>query len=231
MNTYEQDIEYREEWLISNISKLISKEDYLRATIVEEDCNIYDGDENECIMDTVNRGKRLEELSQISSIKMLDKKERDGVPINVLKLIGYMASIQEIREIVYNNTHGIVVRTPKRCNYPEQVVINTLKEIIVEGITTLSASDKEKALMYLDSSPQESIAGKINQLIPIVELEPKHGDTVPECSGVWEQNLSRLTNEKSYIEEIPEEDAVWWRSIYRTRVEYTYGYEFEMKGE
>jgi hypothetical protein len=182
----------------TQIFKISKDEDYIRASwdaIVET--TGYDGFD---FTELSIRGQyqKLEEVKphKIASIKSLDKKVRKGKPINVLKLIGFLAGIKEIREIIYNNDHGIVVRDPERNNYPEKVVMDTIKEIILEGLTFINGKDKETALMFLDSSPIDSIAGKVWKLIEMPAMDPvMHGKEIPKCSGLWEKYLTTMCRE------------------------------------
>lgn len=205
-----------------------STEDYLRANWESVMEGHYDGQDPTEISCRFKSEKSEDKTHSITSIKAFDTKTRKGKKINVLKMITFLAEVEEIRELVYNNTWGIVVKEPKKTNYPEKVCLNTIKEIVMEGIACLKGKEKEIALMYLDSAPSNSVAAQIWNLIPSVTMDTVPTNSVPKASGVYEAMMSRMTNDVSDVEEIPEEDKDFWRDLYSTRKHLTYGKEFKV---
>jgi hypothetical protein len=208
-------------------AKIRSDEDYIRTNWENIMETHYDGTDIQEVTLRLKNPKTTN-TTKFGTIKFMDNKLRKGRAINVVKMITYLITINEIREIIYNNNWGIVVRDPKKNNYPEKIVLTTIKDIIVEGLNFINGKEKEKALLMLDAAPIDSIAGKAWNMIPTVTLNPVIGDNVPKASGAYESLMSAMTNEQDEEEIIPKEDVEFWRNIYRTRKHLTYGKEFKV---
>ena len=213
-----------------DISIIESDEDYLRVTYTAWDTATYDGNEYEGIWDTVYK-EATHTGTPITDLRMLDKKVRKSAPINVLKLIAFLADAKRTRDLVYNNTWGICVRPAKKANYPMHTVLDSIKDIVVEGLSYLSGKEKETALLYIDSAPMDSLLAKAWDRMPTVTLDPVYADIKsPECDGVWEKCLVKIStsDDENLTETIPAEDVDFWRSIYATRKDLTVGIEYEV---
>jgi hypothetical protein len=107
--------------------------------------------------------------------------------------------------------------------------MDALKSIVKEGLEQTSVDEKSKCLLYMESAPENSIMYKVWKMFEQVNLDPVMSETVPVFSGQWETCIRKLTTEggkEEIVEEIPAEDAEFWREIYKTRKHLTYGKQF-----
>ena len=226
----ERGYDKQQDYYETQLCKLESDEDYLRGwnAIME---NEYDGTDYDGIWDCVKQKKEEKAGVPITNLHMLDKKARKSTPINVLKLITFLADAYRTKDLVYNNTWGICVRPAKKANFPMHTVLDSLNSIIVEGLTYLNGKEKEIALIYIDSAPMDSLLARAWDRKPTVTLDPVYADIKsPECSGVWEKCLVKIStsDDENLTETIPAEDVDFWRSIYATRKDMTAGIEYEV---
>lgn len=164
------------------------------------DESTYDGSGYEAISDY---SKPFIKVPKEIDMMPLDSKTRAFKPINLLKFVQYLYMHDSIRQIVYNNSWGIKVMNPKRNNYPENVVLDTIKDILLEGLHSQPHYYRELVVLYLESAEDcapDSLAAKVWRLLPNArysELDIKpYEETAPEeFSGVWETYMSRLINE------------------------------------
>lgn len=192
----------------------MTDEDNLRSSVQETEEG-YDGfDFKELSLDTEYVSR--ETIKTMGSLKSFDTKLRCGVKIDMVKMMSYLSSIHEVRDIVYNNKWGIVVRTPERSNYPENVVISTIKDIIIEGINSqvnnckvscfsaynnrLEKRDNIREKLYLiwSSAPEGSILAKTWAMIPTLNYDENNqvqGKSIPRASGAMEALYGRMTHD------------------------------------
>ena len=117
----------------------------------------------------------------------------DKFKCNILDVVYYFCTINYVRELCYNNNWGICVVEPKSKKYPENEVINTVRDIILEQLTKEPSYMRNKVLTMLDAAPVNSFAKKIWDSIPNAkEHDIDMGDCVPAFSGTWEKTVAKM---------------------------------------
>lgn len=137
--------------------------------------------------------------------------------INLENLIRYLNNIHHIRELVYITKFKIRIREVKLEKFPENIMINNLKDIIMEGINNMYPYMKERMLLLLSASVKGSVAGKIWNMIPSLMYDESHMVTTLQTE--------RESFKRNDLVEIPDEDKDFWRNIYSRR-ERSLGKEF-----
>lgn len=181
----------------------LSPECFMRLGSVSEYCgNTYEGIYDEF------KTKETEKKIKRGSMKAFDTKTREakGVKtINVRKMLAYLASINETRDLVYNNTWGIVVKEPKSNDYPEKIVLETLLSIVLEGIgyhhndskvscfqaynenltqrTHTGKRDAYDLLTIFASAPATSLLAKIWAILPDLDYDMDKNQVIEWQNG------------------------------------------------
>lgn len=152
----------------------LSPECFMRPNVKDGhyDGNTYDtisGETEEIDIWTARRmNKKEDKIMKMCSLKPFDtefrqeqeKKGKGNVTINVKRMMEYLASFQEIREMIYMNRYRIRVRAPKFNNYPEDKMLSNIADILIAGINTYHNDSKVSCFQRYD----ENITGKLPTL-------------------------------------------------------------------
>lgn len=210
--------ERRQERLLDSYFKRMfeieSDEDYIRAnwtSLMEE--NHYDGSEYQGVWEEKDDTCKMYK-HKFGSIKAFDTEYRGQLMkggIKFIDLLTYLCTIHEIRDLIYVTEYKIKVCKPKDKNYPEQNMLKTIAELMLEAIHLEDHHYmRNKFLLLWSAAPEDTIAGKAWNSLP--RLEYSDMDQVI----TWQNNKAAYKT----AEEIPTEDRVFWQNIYKNNYYY-----------
>lgn len=145
---------------------------------------------------------RKEKARVIGSLRKYSK-----TTINLDKLMSDMARLNEIRDIVRNNTWGVYIGEAELDKYPEIKELHSLKSILLEGIMKQESYWKQRYLMIWSCAPEDSILAKTWNLLESLNYDENNREIL------WQKDLQSFNKKEVIIKE----DKEFWFGLYENR--------------